>query len=218
MNSNGDRLVTRCGFVNQISGLRSIPWTLVIAGGILLAGCDAAQKTPSVSSVSADVHPAPTGEVPDRPIEVVEKAGPDGTVLTRIEGWRDEDGNFVYHGKLINLWETGQKKSEVHYVNGIRHGLRAAWYRDGTPWNHGEFVDGKAHGTWTEWLSNGAKGRETHYINGGLNGWLIEWFPDGTMKRKVMYVDGLRQGRETHWDREQTILRETDYVDDVAQP
>ena len=196
---------------------------LTITAGLMLGGCETPPRRSSpVQVISGDEEDAAPVTNPEtkagKTIEIVEQTYPDGTVGSRIEGWRDEDGEFVYHGSMTNFWDTGQKKSQVHYVNGIRHGSRSAWYRDGQPWNYGEYVNGKPDGTWTEWLSNGVKGRETIYVNGGLNGWLIERYPDDSLKRKVMYVNGLRQGRETIWEPDGTVLREVDYIDDVSQP
>ncbi len=189
----------------------------IIGGLLIITSCAAAKKQPRVSPDASTAQATP-GTTDDGPDEVLEETYPDGVIKTRMEGWRDVNGDFVKHGRLINYWENGQKKSEVHYVNGVRHGSRAAWYRDGKPWSAGQFVGGKGEGTWTEWYPNGSKGREMHFVGGGLNGPVIDWYPDGTLRKKVIYVKGMRQGRATHWDRTGTIIRVLDYVDDVPEP
>lgn len=197
---------------------------LAVALALALGGCVATpQKEPADAQV-ADAKletsaPAPQQDQPDQgPTEVVEQHAADGSLRSRAEGWRDVDGNFVHHGKLIIFWDTGEKKTEVYYRDGEYHGPKTSWYRDGQIWNSGQSINGKPTGTWSEWHANGAKAREMTFVSGGLNGWMIEWYPDGQMKRRVMYVKGLRQGRETRWDIDGALLREADYLDDVMQP
>ncbi len=195
---------------------RYVQITMVI-GCLGFYGCVATQSqgdfTGTDQAATSGTNRDGTGE-----IEVVEEKYPDGTVNNRVEGKRDANGNFIRHGLLTNYYNTGEKLSEMSFIDGVRHGPKTAWYRDGQIWNYGEFVNGKADGTWTEWLSNGVKGRETHFDNGAFHGLITEWYPNGQKKMEIMYLKGQKQGRMTIWDRDGNVVRHVDYVDDVEQP
>ena len=53
---------------------------------------------------------------------------------------RGEDGNQLYYlpdhkflllEKRVSYWPDGQKKTEISYKDGKRHGLKAHWYQSG---------------------------------------------------------------------------------------
>ena len=195
----------------------------VLAMAMAIGGC--AATPPKTVNVQANKAKPELTEVTDpeedpdlSPIELVETHREDGSLASTAEGWRDVDGNFVHHGKLTIFWESGEKKTEVHYFNGQYHGSKKSWYRSGQLWNQGQSIHGKPVGVWSEWHVNGTKARDMTFIKGGLNGWMNQWYPDGQIRHKVMYVKGLRQGRETRWDIDGALLRQSDYLDDVMQP
>lgn len=153
------------------------------------------------------------------PIEVNEEMHPDGkTVRTRVEVYRDADGKAVRHGRLINFWENGAKKSQVTYVHGVTHGPRTSWYQTGQVWIDGMNLDGGAHGTWTVWYPNGNKAQEKSFDHGGFHGAFREWHSNGRLKREYHMVRGVRQGPETVWNEKGNVIGQIEYVDNVLQP
>lgn len=182
----------------------------------LWAGCRGPQQMSEINSPTQNHDNTPA--VASVATEVREEHFPDGTVSQRVEGYVDEDGRFIPHGVMTYFWESGKKKSEVHYVHGVRNGPRTAWHENGQVWSTGQFVDNREDGVWTEWYPNGNKAREFHFKNGAWHGMYTEWYPNGQKKLEVEYVNGKRQGMLTGWDEYGTVVKTIEYVDNIPQP
>ncbi len=150
--------------------------------------------------------------------EVREEKDSEGNLIARTEGKTDPEGSFIPHGKTTLYWPNGQKKTELHFINGLRHGPRTSWYQSGQMWILGQFAEGKEHGTWTLWYEDGRKAQESHYEHGAWHGTFTEWYRNGQKRREVEFVHGVKQGTETLWDEEGNIVRQIEYVDGVPQP
>jgi antitoxin component YwqK of YwqJK toxin-antitoxin module len=48
-------------------------------------------------------------------------------------------------------YESGQKKSEITYRNGIENGPVAAWHENGRKRAEGRFKNGRPEGLWMRW-------------------------------------------------------------------
>lgn len=128
------------------------------------------------------------------------------------------NGEPVLHGVMVEKYESGQTKLELHYRCGAMHGPRKTWFEDGTPWARGENVDGRGHGTWTVWYPDGTKAQEFAMDHGVWTGPYITWHPNGTKRSEVEYVNGQRQGMMSIWDEEGHIVQQTEFADGRHQP
>jgi hypothetical protein len=54
-------------------------------------------------------------------------------------------------------WGNGKLKSETHYKDGMKEGLRIKWYENGKKKSEGNFKNGLQHGLWIWWNKNGTK-------------------------------------------------------------
>ena len=75
---------------------------------------------------------------------------PDGTKYVR--GW-------LRNGKRHGLWTEHHPKggrTESEYLDGVRHGVEAAWHPDGRTKFLGQYEDGEMSGAWTSWHDGGA--------------------------------------------------------------
>ena len=107
---------------------------------------------------------------------------------------RGEDGNQLYYlpdhkvpftGKEVSYWPDGQKKTEISYKDGKRHGLKAHWYQSGQKLSEINYKYGKHDGLLTVWYENG-NGEELVTI------WTANWSEFGLI--------GMRTGsRETKY-------------------
>ena len=73
-----------------------------------------------------------------------------------------------YTGKIYELHENGQKKSESNYKDGEPVGQWLQWYDNGQKLFEQNFKDGYAVGVWTGWSANGQKWKEEHYMYEGI--------------------------------------------------
>ncbi|UCE60996.1 MAG: toxin-antitoxin system YwqK family antitoxin [Phycisphaerales bacterium] len=153
-----------------------------------------------------------------RQIQRVEESWDDGTPKLWQEIVVDENGNQVPHGLTTQFWDNGQKKLEMQYDCGVRHGPRHSWYEDGSQWAVGEFLNGKDHGTWTVWYSDGSKSQEFTMIEGAWHGKHTVWHPNGKVRSEVVWDHGRRQGPVRYWDEYGNLIKEDHYVDNIRQP
>lgn len=201
--------------------LPAIGWIAFAA----LAGCRgpgagmAATNVDTQANSSATADPPTTDDAPPPyPIEVVETKDYDGRVLTRAEGYYDENGDFIRHGTYTTYHDNGQKKLEEHYINGVVDGERTSWYDSGQISGHGYYDHGKEDGTWTAWWPNGFKQQEFHMVDGTWDGTHTTWHQNGEKRMELHYVNGLRQGPFIIWDDQGNEVYRGEYLDDVEQP
>ncbi len=185
--------------------LRRITTTVLL--GACLAGCHGPGKE------RAKAAPEPKHE-----LEVKEEFFPGGRLADRIEGYVDEEGEFVFHGEHATWYDTGQKRMEMHYVDGFAHGPRLTWYETGQIWARGAYKNGREDGTWTAWYASGFRHREWHMIEGSWQGMYTEFHVNGEKRFEAEYISGKKQGPAYWWDEAGNELRRLEYLDDVSQP
>jgi antitoxin component YwqK of YwqJK toxin-antitoxin module len=176
-----------------------------------------AKAEPEQPKVDAKADP-PSSVGSSDALEVQETKWPNGNPQSRIEGKKDEDGEFVRHGVSTVWYENGQKKSEQHFVNDVPNGPRLTWYIDGRKWTEGQYVDGLEDGVWRAWLADGTPQTEWTMRRGVWHGMYTEWHPNGKKRMQVEFVQGKRQGPMTTWDDQGVVVLTTDFVDGVEQP
>lgn len=108
------------------------------------------------------------------------------------KGIVDEEG--IYHGKFINYYLSGEKKSEGNYLNGKKDGKWIFYYKSGETEQQGYFRKDKIDGEWTWYFKNGNIKRQEHYIDGKEDGLCIEYSENAEILEKGEYVDGLKEG------------------------
>ena len=96
---------------------------VAVVGGSCMVGCIGPGSAPHAMYLEPD---STTTAAFEGAPEVREVAYGDGSIAKRTEGYVDAKDNFISHGKTIQFWENGRKKSEVMYVHGTRHGERTA--------------------------------------------------------------------------------------------
>lgn len=137
-----------------------------------------------------------------------------------------ENGSLKAEGRMIDgkeqgLWkeyyESGEKRAEVNYENGVREGPSIVFWPSGGIKREGEYLADQYNGQWTSWYENGQKeeegwfqhGKETgqwrlwdslghlteehDYINGQLEGWAT-LFDSGGVREQRYYVNGEMRG------------------------
>ena len=86
-----------------------------------------------------------------------------------------QDSQKPYSGKVVGLYENGEKKLE------------------------GSYKDGKEDGLWTYWTENGQKRLEGTWKDGEYDGLHTVWYEDGQKKWELTYDNGKEVGLHTFW-------------------
>jgi len=167
---------------------------------------------------SAQTDESPPTWCDGLPVETLEEKWPDGKIKSRRQVVRDKEGNAIPHGLTTQMWESGEKKLEITFQCGVKHGPRLAWHRDGKQWSVGQYVNGKDDGTWTEWYADGTKAQEFTLHLGAWVGAHIRWHTNGKKRSEIHYQNGLRQGPLLFWNEEGDLIARVDFVDGVEQP
>ncbi|MHC4695668.1 MAG: toxin-antitoxin system YwqK family antitoxin [Planctomycetota bacterium] len=154
----------------------------------------------------------------NKPMERLEEHWPNGNPKFFQEVVIDDEGNEIPHGLHTQFWPNGQKKLEMEYDCGVRHGPRLTWYESGKLWSQGEFVNGKDHGHWVVWYSDEKKSQEFTMVNGVWHGVQAFWDSNGQKRMEVEWVDGKRQGPLRLWGEDGDLKSADHYVDDIKQP
>lgn len=200
---------------------------MILINMLVLCGCAQADKRENGQTAAADrtaekeVHAkseAPPSWCEGLPVEVEESRAEDGTLEMRQSVVKDAEGHSVPQGLTVQYWETGEKKLEINYHCGVKHGLRTAWHRNGQKWSVGEYVNGRDNGVWKEWSEDGKKVQEFTMNRGVWNGFHTQWYPNGEKRREVRYVHGVIQGPLTFWNDSGKVLASIDFVDGKEQP
>jgi len=200
---------------------------VTVTGFCCLVGCAATEKTPTAAPDTGQVARNAWGEpvevtpptwCDELEVETLEEYWPEGGLMAQQHVVQDTNGEPTPHGLTTYWWESGQKKLEVPFHCGVKHGRRLAWHRDGMDWSVGEYVNGMEHGVWTQWYPGGTKAQEFTMVYGVWQGAHTRWHQNGRKKMETRYVNGLRQGPLVFWDDVGNVLARIDFVDGVEQP
>ena len=84
-----------------------------------------------------------------------------------------------FSGKAVKYYDSGQKKYEISYKKGKKHGSSFEWYRNGQKSSEENLKDGKLNGDRITWYKNGQKQDSTTYNNGKQVGSKTFWLING---------------------------------------
>jgi len=183
----------------------------------------APESPPAMTPPDAVAEPKGSDESPPTwcdglPVETFEEKWPDGKIKSRQQVVRNKEGEAVSHGLSTQMWESGEKKLEITFHCGVKHGPRRAWHHDGKNWSVGAYVNGRDDGTWTEWYADGTKAQEFTLRRGVWVGNHTAWHTNGKKRSELHYEDGIRQGPLLFWDEAGVLMARVDFADGVEQP
>jgi antitoxin component YwqK of YwqJK toxin-antitoxin module len=132
----------------------------------------------------------------------------DKTVLSngKIENQIKSEINYVdemKHGKELTWYENGQLSSETNYLDDMRNGKALYWYENGQLSSEINYKDNQWNGLYIEWYENGQlKHTEVDYKDGEAvlkDGKWIQWYENGQKKSESVIVNNMTNGKETSW-------------------
>ena len=110
-----------------------------------------------------------------------------------------QDSQKPYSGKVVGLYENGEKELEGSYKDGKEDGVWTSWYENGQKSSEGNYEDGEYDGLHTTWYENGQKSFEGNYKDGEFDGLHTVWYEDGQKKWELTYDNGKEDGLVTFW-------------------
>ncbi len=122
-----------------------------------------------------------------------------GSEAKVIDGFKLENRNGIeyiknkhtpFTGKAIYQKKNGEKKAEINYINGKRHGISIFWYNSLTKKAEINYKNGEENEKCTYWYKNGQKQTEVNYISWKKEGKYIEWDKKGNIIAEKNYKDG----------------------------
>lgn len=97
--------------------------------------------------------------------------------------------DWKYCGWMRLWYSSGAPMSEMHYVNGVRQGLRLEFYANGQRSLEIPYVDDEVHGISREWDEFGTQIREVPYVRGKIHGKVRLWRRNGALSIEAQYVN-----------------------------
>ena len=123
---------------------------------------------------------------------------------------------FDVHGKFnqdrLEWYDNGNKKIEMHYVNGIPEGPWLEWYENGQKKRHYFHKEGKRDQTWTVWWSNGNIKTEGNFKEGLKNGQFTFWFQNGQKKFEGVCRNDKLFGEWTFYNADGSVEKIKEYT------
>lgn len=149
----------------------------------------------------------------------------------------DDDGGAEVCVERLWWPLTVQLRSEVWTKNGVHHGPRVEWHKNGAVWVQGAYENGVRVGPWLEGWSTGAprfrgtyqadvlEGSESWFFADGSLEWTAErrggkregverWYwPNGTLRREGSWKAGEKHGRFASFNEDGVPALVTEFVD-----
>ena len=113
-----------------------------------------------------------------------------GKLKARWEVTVTKEGEFK-NGLHEELYESGQMKSIVNYIDDSEHGLYRSYYKNGKVQAEINFIEGLMYGTYKEWYDNGKKKRFADYQDGMLHGNVTTWDSNGNIVSREKFENGI---------------------------
>lgn len=173
---------------------------------------------PGAASARKMPEPPDASDCEGRPVTNEIETDELGRPLRQTEVVYLEDGTRVAHGAMTYYWPSGNPKTEITFVCGVRHGARASWHDNGKLWQQGEYFNNKENGAARVWAYDGTPLQEWTMRYGAWHGTNREWHANGQLKTQVEWINGRRQGPQIYWTEDGTEFKRIEYNNGVPQP
>ena len=168
---------------------------LTISVAAVLAGCPGQQKGLEDAGGKGTGQEIPAGR-PDSTSEATKAGATQGgqpvdavqvvdSAVLKYPG----TGELAYHGgqpftgRATTFYKNGQQATEVHFLNGMRHGVEARWFEDGAKKFEGRFRENELVGVFEVWYQNGQRKSQEVWQDGKRQS-LVEWDEKGNLLRR----------------------------------
>jgi antitoxin component YwqK of YwqJK toxin-antitoxin module/S1-C subfamily serine protease len=105
-----------------------------------------------------------------------------------------ENDDWIFDGKSITYYETGEKESELNFINGKIEGLYKEYYQSGKLYSVVSYTNGLEQGEYNSFYESGSNYIKYNANNGLIEGNWFAYYESGALKQSVEYVKGKKQG------------------------
>tara|TARA_Y100000385_G_scaffold285903_1_gene346756 strand:+ start:285 stop:2831 length:2547 start_codon:yes stop_codon:yes gene_type:complete len=106
----------------------------------------------------------------------------------------NDNDNWIFDGKSLIYYNTGEKEREFSYVAGKIEGLHKTFYKSGRLKIVKNYEKGILQGEYNSFHESGANYIKFNYINGYIEGDWISYYESGDVEQTVEYVNSKKQG------------------------
>ena len=106
----------------------------------------------------------------------------------------NDNDNWIFDGKSLIYYNTGEKEIEFNYINNKIEGLHKTFYKSGRLKIVKNYEKGVLQGEYNSFHESGANYIKFNYINGGYTGDWIAYYESGDVEQTVEYVNSKKQG------------------------
>lgn len=106
----------------------------------------------------------------------------------------NDNNKWIFDGKSVIYYETGEKEKEYYYVKGEFEGIHKTFHRSGKLKAVTNYRNGIAHGEYNSFYESGANYIRFNYINGLIEGDWIAYHESGAIEQTVEWVNGKKEG------------------------
>ena len=125
--------------------------------------------------------------------------------------------NWVFDGKSIAYFNTGEKEIEFNYLSGLINGSHKTFYKSGNLRIVKNYEKGVLQGDWVAYHESGSLQQTVKYVNNKKEGEYKSFYESGSIKVISHYVNGLLQGEFIEYFESGEIEKVSHYVDDLRQ-
>ena len=128
----------------------------------------------------------------------------DGTLETRTEEIRGEDGNWIKEGPFVAYHSNGNIKAQGSFAAGLQNGLWTQWYENGAKGSEGMWRRGEKFGSWKYWHENGNRLAAGMYRKEKSGVW-THWHPDESTQARGSFLFGEKEGLWVYRNRDGSV-------------
>lgn len=106
----------------------------------------------------------------------------------------NDNNKWIFDGKSVIYYETGEKEKDYYYVKGELEGIHKTFHRSGKLKAVTNYRNGIAHGEYNSFYESGANYIRFNYVNGLIEGDWIAYHESGAIEQTVEWVNGKKEG------------------------
>lgn len=106
----------------------------------------------------------------------------------------NDNDNWLYDGKSLIYYNTGEKEIEFNYINNEIEGLHKTFYKSGKLKIVKNYEKGVLQGEYNSFYESGTKHIKYNYIDGNIEGDWVSYYETGTVKQTQFFLKNNLEG------------------------